>query len=43
MTIKELKDFLLKNYYRRTRFTKENSYYSMKDQKKKMYYCLQLS
>ena len=38
MTIKELKDFIFENYYnyyRRIRFPKENSYYSMKHQKKK--------
>ena len=34
MTIKE-RDFIHENYYRRIRFTKENSYYSMKCQKKK--------
>ena len=35
MTIKELKDFISENYYRRIRFTEENSYYSMKHRKKK--------
>ena len=35
MTIKELKDFIFENYYRRIRFPKENSYYLMKHQKKK--------
>ena len=35
MTAKERKDFLFENYYRRTGFTKENSYYSRKYQKKK--------
>ena len=35
MKIKELKDFILKKYYRKIRFTKENSYYSMKNRKKK--------
>ena len=34
MTIKE-RDFIHENYYRRIRFTKENSYYSMKCQKKR--------
>ena len=33
MTIKELRDFIFENYYRRIGFTKENSYYSMKHQK----------
>ena len=35
MAIKELRDFIFKNYYRKIGFTKENSYYSMKHQKKK--------
>ena len=35
MTVKELKDIIFKNYCRRIKFTKENSYYSMKHQKKK--------
>ena len=35
MTIKELKDFIFENYYRRIGFPKENSYYLMKHQKKK--------
>ena len=35
MKIKELKDFIFENYYRQIEFTKENSYYSMKHQKKK--------
>ena len=35
MTSKELKDFILINYYRRIRFPKENSSYSMKQQKKR--------
>ena len=34
MTIKELKDFLYENYYRRIGFFKENSYYSIKHWKK---------
>ena len=29
MTVKELKDFIFKSYYRGIGFTKENSYYSM--------------
>ena len=36
MTIKEPRDFIYKNYYSRTGFTKENSYYSIKHQKKKI-------
>ena len=35
MTIKEIKDFICENYYRRIRFTKENSYQSVKHEKKK--------
>ena len=42
MTIKE-RDFIHENYYRQIRFTKENSYYSMKCQKKKIYYHFQQS
>ena len=34
MITKKLQDFIFENYYRRTRFTKENSYYLMKHQKK---------
>ena len=33
--IKELKDFIFKSYYRQIEFTKENSFYSLKHQKKK--------
>ena len=35
MTLKELKVFIFENYYRQNGFSKENSYYSMKHQKKK--------
>ena len=35
MASKELKDFILINYYRRIGFPKENSSYSMKQQKKR--------
>ena len=35
MTLKELKEFIFENYYRQNGFSKENSYYSMKHQKKK--------
>ena len=34
MTIKELRDFIYENYFRRIGFTKESSYYSMKCQEK---------
>ena len=30
MSISEIKNFLLENYYKRTGFSKENSYYSIK-------------
>ena len=36
MTVQQLRDFIYENYYRRIRFRKENSYYSMKRQKKKI-------
>ena len=36
ITIKELKDFTYESYYRRMGFLKENSYYSIKYQKKKV-------
>ena len=32
MTVKELENFIIENYYRRIRFTKENPYNSMKHQ-----------
>ena len=35
MLVKEIIDFIFKNYYKRIRFSKENSYYSMKHLKKK--------
>ena len=38
MTIKELQIFMFENYYRQTGFTKENSYYPMECQEKKIYY-----
>ena len=34
MTAKELKDFIFENVYTRLGFARENSYYSMKHQKK---------
>ena len=34
MTIKELKDIIYENYYRRIGFPKESSYHSMKHKKK---------
>ena len=36
MTINELEDFIYENYYRRIGFPEENSYYSMKHQKKNL-------
>ena len=38
MAIKEIKDFIHDNYYRQIQFPKENSYYSMKNQKKKIFW-----
>ena len=35
MTMKELKDIIFKSYYRRIGFTRENSYYYMKQQQQK--------
>ena len=35
MTVKELEDFIFEKYHQRIRFAKENSYYTMKHQKKK--------
>ena len=35
MAVQEFKEFIFENCYRRIGFTKENSYYSMKHQKKK--------
>ena len=39
MSINEIKDFIFENYYKRTGFSKESSYYSMKHLKKKKIYC----
>ena len=30
MSVNEIRDFIFENYYKRIRFSKENSYYSMK-------------
>ena len=43
MAMKEVEDFIFENYYKRIVFTKENSYYSMKRQKKRISYHLQLN
>ena len=37
MSINEIKDFIFENYYKRTGFSKESSYYSMKHLKKKRF------
>ena len=37
MTIEEFEDFILKNRYRKIEFSEENSYHSMKHQKKKRF------
>ena len=31
MTVNEIRDFILENYYKRIGFSKENSYYTMND------------
>ena len=44
MSVNEIRDFIFENYYKRIRFSKENSYYSMKrlkKEKKKIHRCLQ--
>ena len=38
-----LKESIFENCYKRIGFTKENSYYSLKYQKNKYLYCLQLN
>ena len=35
MSVNEIRNFIFKNYYKRIGFSKENSYYSMKHQKKR--------
>ena len=40
MIVKELKDFIFENCQQRMGFSKENSYYSKKHQKKTIYNCL---
>ena len=35
MSVNEIIDFIFENHYKHTGFSKENSYYSMKDQEKK--------
>ena len=36
ISVNEVRDFIFKNYYKRIGFSKENSYYSMKHQEKKI-------
>ena len=43
MTIKEVKKFIFEKDYRGIGFPKQNGYYSKKNQKKKICYCLQLN
>ena len=43
MLVNEIRGFIFENYYKRIGFSKENSYYSMKHQKNKIYNCLQLN
>ena len=42
MSVTEIRDFNFEDCCKRIGFSKENSYYSMKHQKKKIYNCLQL-
>ena len=35
MSVNKIKDFIFENYFKRIGFSKENSYYSMKNQKKR--------
>ena len=37
MSDNEIRDFILENYYKRIRFSKENNYYLMKSLKKKRF------
>ena len=39
MLVNEIREFIFENYYKQTGFSKENSYYSMKRLKKKIYRC----
>ena len=41
MSINGLRNFIFENYYRQIRFSKENSYYSIKHQKKNICNCLE--
>ena len=34
MSLNEIRDFIFQNYYKRIRFSKENSYFSIKNQEK---------
>ena len=43
MIVKETTDFIFENYYKRIKFSKENSYFSIKHQEKKIYNCFQLN
>ena len=37
MSVNEIRDFTFDNYYKRTQFSKESSYYSVKSFKKKKF------
>ena len=41
MSVNEPRDFIFENYYKRTGFIKEGSYYSVKRLAKSIYCCLQ--
>ena len=41
MSVNKIRDIIFENYYNRIGFAKENSYYSRKCLKRKIYCCLQ--
>ena len=43
ITVNEIRDLIFENYYKRVGLSKENNYYSMTHQKKRIYICLQLN
>ena len=43
MPVNEIRDFIFEDYYKRIGFSKENSYYSVENQKKVIYNCLKLN
>ena len=43
LKVNEIRHFTFGNYYKQIGFSNENSYYSMKSQRKQIYNCLQLN